>query len=234
MLPISQQEEIQKYFDYFNVKFSKIEIGKKPSLEFIAQYEHTYPEYLFYIWDKLGFASFENGGFWLVNPVDYEDILELCLKDTDFPQYDEFYVLGRSAFGELHAIGKNTSSKLTIDIINLRIYPSIKDPQDSENADLLGSFLSMVVTRAKNEDIDIYDKNEKLLFDRCLTNLGEVNDNEIYAFEPPAVLGGPQVIENIRKVDLFQYIPFVAQLDKFQVMLDIAKEVDRLGIKPKG
>jgi hypothetical protein len=44
-------------------------------------------------------------------------------------------------------------------------------------------------------------------------------------------LGGPQVIENIRKVDLFQYIPFVAQLDKFQVMLDIAKEVDRLGIK---
>lgn len=58
-------------------------------------------------------------------------------------------------------------------------------------------------------------------------------ENEIYAFEPPAVLGGPQVIENMKKVDLFQYIPFVAQLDKFQVMLDIAKEVDRLGIKPK-
>ncbi len=37
----------------------------------------------------------------------------------------------------------------------------------------------------------------------------------------------------MKKVDLFQYIPFVAQLDKFQVMLDIAKEVDRLGIKPK-
>jgi hypothetical protein len=82
--------------------------------------------------------------------------------------------------------------------------------------------------------IDIFDKNENLLFERCLTNLGEVNNNEIYAFEPPAVLGGSQVIENIRKVDLFQYIPFVAQLDKFQVMLDINKEVDRLGIKPKG
>ncbi|MGL4588065.1 MAG: GAD-like domain-containing protein [Acinetobacter ursingii] len=234
MLSISQQEEIEKYLDYFKVKFSKIEIGKKPSPEFIVQHEHTFPESLFYIWNKLGFASFEYGGFWLVNPIEYEDILELCLKDTEFPEYDEFYVFGRSAFGELHAIGKNTSSKLTIDIINLRIYPSIKAPQDGDKVDFLGSLLSMIVTRAKNEDIDIYDKNENLLFDRCLTNLGELKDNEIYAFEPPAILGGLQIIENIKKVDLFQYIPFVAQLDKFQVMLDIAKEVDRLGIKPKG
>ncbi|WP_151796710.1 GAD-like domain-containing protein [Acinetobacter soli] len=234
MLPINQQKEIQKYFDYFNIKFTKIEIGKKPSLEFTAQYEHILPESLFYIWSKMGFASFEHGGFWLVNPIEYEDILELCLKDTEFPEYDEFYVLGRSAFGELHAIGKNTSSKLTIDLINLRIYPSIKSPQDGDKVDLLGSLLSMIVTRAKNEDIDIYDKNEKLLFERCLTNLGELKDNEIYAFEPPVVLGGPKVIENMKKVDLFQYIPFVAQLDKFQVMLDIAKEVDRLGIKPRG
>ena len=81
--------------------------------------------------------------------------------------------------------------------------------------------------------IDIFDKNENLLFERCLTNLGELKENEIYAFEPPVVLGGPLVIENIRKVDLFQYIPFVAQLDKFQVMLDINKEVDHLGIKPR-
>ncbi len=87
--------------------------------------------------------------------------------------------------------------------------------------------------KAKNEDIDIYDKNGKFLFYRGLTNLCEVNENEIYAFELPAVLGGPQLIENIRKADLFQYIPFVAELDKFQVMLDIVKEVDHLGIKPR-
>lgn len=233
MLPICQKEEIKKYLDYFKVKFSKIEMGKKPSPEFIAQYEHTFPNYLFYIWDKLGFASFENGGYWLVNPIGYEDILELCLKDTDFLEYDDFYVIGRSAFGDLHIIGRNTSSKLTIDIINLRIYPSVKDTLNVEDTDHLGSFLSTIVTKAKNEDIDIYDKNGKFLFDRCLTNLGELKENEIYAFEPPAVLGGQQVIGNMKKVDLFQYIPFVAQLDKFQVMLDISKEVDRLGIKPK-
>ena len=233
MLPTDQLRKIQEHLDYFKIKFSKIEIGKKPSPEFIAQYNHTYPEYLFYLWDKLGFASFENGGFWLVNPVDYEDILELCLKDTDFPEYDDFYVIGRTAFGELHTIGKNTRSKLTIDIVNLRIYPSIRDTQKVEDEDHLRAFLSTIVTQAKNEDIDIYDQNEKLLFNRCLTNLGELKDNEIYAYEPPAVLGGKQLIENMKKVDLFQYIPFVAQLDKFQVMLDISKEVDRLGIKPQ-
>ncbi|MFW1982172.1 GAD-like domain-containing protein [Acinetobacter guillouiae] len=232
MLPINQQEEIKKYFDYFKVKFTNIKIGKKPSPEFIAQYNHTFPEYLFYIWEKLGFASFENGGFWLVNPADYEDVLESCLKDTDFTQYDDFYVIGRSAFGELHTIGKNMRSKLTIDVVNLRIYPSMREVQELEEMDHLGAFLSTIVTQAKNEDIDIYDKNEKLLFDRCLTNLGELKENEIYAFEPPAVLGGKQVIENMKKVDLFQYIPFVAQLDKFQVMLDIAKEVEKQGVKP--
>lgn len=225
-------KKINDHLDFFNVRFSNIKIGKKPTPEFIAQHQHTYPEYLFYIWEKLGFAFFENGGFWLVNPLDYEDILELCLKDTDFPQYDEFYVIGRSAFGDLHVIGKSTSSKLTIDIINLRIYPSIKDIPNVEDIDHLISFLSTIVMKAKNEDIDIYDKNEKLLFDRCLTNLGELKDNEIYAFEPPAILGGQQVIENMKKVDLFQYIPFVAQLEKFQDMLDIAKEVEKQGIKP--
>ncbi|MEO4110381.1 GAD-like domain-containing protein [Acinetobacter pittii] len=234
MLPISQQEAIQKYFDYFNVKFSKIEIGKKPTPEFIAQHQHTFPEYLFYIWEKLGFASFENGGFWLVNPVDYEDILELSLKDTDFTQHDDFYVIARTAFGKLLVTSKETDSNLTIDIINMMIFPSINENRNFSEEDHMSSFLSTILIKGKKESIDAYDKNSKLLFDRCLTNLGELKENEIYAFEPPAVLGGPQVIENMKKVDLFQYIPFVAQLDKFQVMLDIAKEVDRLGIKPKG
>ena len=232
MLPLSQQEEIQKYLDYFKIKFSKIEIGKKPSPEFIAQYEHTYPEYFFYIWDKLGFASFENGGFWLVNPVDYEDILELCLKNTDL-EPDDFYVIGRTAFGDLFLIGKETTSGLTIDIIDMRIYPSLNNNKNLKDGEHLRAFLSKVMIRGTKESIDTYDQNEKLLFDRCLTNLGELKDNEIYAYEPPAVLGGKQLIENMKKVDLFQYIPFVAQLDKFQVMLDISKEVDRLGIKPQ-
>jgi len=224
---------IHDYLDFFEVHFTSITAGKKPSVEFIAQYNHTFPEYLFYIWDKLGFASFENGGFWLVNPVDYEDILELCLKDTDFTQYDDFYVVGRSAFGELIAIGKNTPSKLIVDINYLRIFPSLREIDVSDQISQLRALVISIASHAEKKGFDIYDKNKKLLFDRCLTNLGELKENEIYAFEPPAVLGGKQVIENMKKVDLFQYIPFVAQLDKFQVMLDIVKEVEKQGIKPQ-
>lgn len=227
-------KQINDHLDFFNVRFSNIRIGKKPTPEFIAQYEQTFPKYLFYIWDKLGFASFENGGFWLVNPVDYEDILELCLKNTDFTKYDEFYVIGRSAFGKLFVVGKETASGLTIDIIDMQIFPSIKDNSHINESDKLRSLFSTIVIKGEKESIDIYDTKGKPLFDRCLTNLGELKDSEIYAFEQPAVLGGQQVIGNMKKVDLFQYIPFVAQLDKFQVMLDIVKEVERKGIKPKG
>jgi hypothetical protein len=233
-MELDSKKLVDEFLVFFQSHFSSIEIDKKTTPEFIAQHEHTFPKYLFYIWGKLGFASFEHGGFWLVNPTEYEDILELCLKDTKFPEHDEFYVIGRSAFGELYTVGKNTRSKLTIDIVNLRIYPTLRDDENNTELALLRSLLSSITMEGTKKAIDIFDKNENLLFDRCLTNLGELKDNEIYAFEPPAVLGGPQIIENIRKVDLFQYIPFVAQLDKFQVMLDINKEVDRLGIKPKG
>ncbi|HEO1790792.1 GAD-like domain-containing protein (plasmid) [Acinetobacter baumannii] len=233
-MELDSKKLIDEFLVFFQSHFSKIEKGKQPTTEFISQYNRTFPEYLFYLWEKLGFASFENGGFWLVNPVDYEDILELCLKDTTFLEYDDFYVVGRSAFGYLQAIGKNTTSTLTIDIIDLRIYPKIREKNtDNKEIDFLRSLLSTITMQGSRKAIDRYDQNEKLLFDRCLTNLGELKDNEIYAFEPPAVLGGKQLIENMKKVDLFQYIPFVAQLDKFQVMLDISKEVDRLGIKPQ-
>ena len=232
-MELDSKKLVDEFLVFFKSHFSSIKIDKKPTPEFIAQHEYTFPDYLFYIWDKLGFASFEHGGFWLVNPTEYEDILELCLKDTNLPEHDEFYVIGRSAFGELYTVGKNTRSKLTIDIVNLRIYPTLRDNENNTELALLRSLLSSITMKGTKKAIDIFDKNENLLFDRCLTNLGELKENEIYAFEPPVVLGGPQVIENIRKVDLFQYIPFVAQLDKFQVMLDIVKEVDRLGIKPR-
>lgn len=232
-MELDSKKLIDEFLVFFQSHFSKIEKGKQPTTEFISQYNQTYPEYLFYLWEKLGFASFENGGFWLVNPVDYEDIIELCLKDTDFPKYDEFYTIGRSAFGNLYLIGKNTRSKIVINISDLRIYPTIREDTNNTELPLLRSLLSTITIEGSRKAIDIYDQNEKLLFDRCLTNLGELKDNEIYAYEPPAVLGGKQLIENMKKVDLFQYIPFVAQLDKFQVMLDISKEVDRLGIKPQ-
>lgn len=230
-MELDSKKLVDEFLVFFQSHFSSIEIDKKPTPEFIAQHEHIFPEYLFYIWDKLGFASFEHGGFWLVNPIEYEDILELCLKDTNFPEHDEFYVIGRSAFGELYTVGKNTGSKLTIDMVNLRIYPTLRDDENNTELALLRSLLSSITMEGSKKAIDIFDKNENLLFERCLTNLGELKENEIYAFEPPVVLGGQLVIENRRKVDLFQYIPFVAQLDKFQVMLDINKEVDRLGIK---
>ncbi|EPF71654.1 aspartyl-tRNA amidotransferase subunit B [Acinetobacter gyllenbergii] len=232
MLSDEMLKLINDHLVFFNIRFRNIKVARKPTTEFIAQYQQTYPNYLFYIWDNLGFACFEDGGFWLVNPADYIDILNLCLKHTDFTNHDDFYVFGRSAYGNLYVMNKKTSSKLTIDIVNLRIYPNIDMHSSFDEMDHVKTFLATIVTRAKNEDIDIYDNNENFLFERCLANLGELKDHEIYAFEPPAVLGGQKMLENMKKANLFEYIPFVANLDNFQVMLDICKGLDRLEIKP--
>jgi hypothetical protein len=152
-MELDSKKLVDEFLVFFQSHFSSIEIDKKTTPEFIAQHEHTFPKYLFYIWGKLGFASFEHGGFWLVNPTEYEDILELCLKDTKFPEHDEFYVIGRSAFGELYTVGKNTRSKLTIDIVNLRIYPTLRDDENNTELALLRSLLSSITMEGTKKQL---------------------------------------------------------------------------------
>lgn len=231
MLSNAESKYLADYFEFFETEGFKIESEHYPTAEFKAQYQHSFPEYLFYLWDKIGFACFQNGGFWLVNPVEYEDLLALCLKDTKFTDYDEFYVIGRNAFGELYVIGKNTPSSLTIDFVNMRIFPSIEKRDLSNELQMLRHLMIKIETRA--DGFDEIDEHEKPMFERCLANYGKLAENEIYGFEPPAVLGGKQLVKNIKKQDLFQYLPFVAQLDTFEIMRDIVADMNALGIKPE-
>ncbi|UTO05430.1 hypothetical protein NKT77_01885 [Moraxella sp. FZLJ2107] len=45
----------------------KIEQGPKPTEAFIKTYANFFPRPLWYIWEKIGFACLDNGGFVPVN-----------------------------------------------------------------------------------------------------------------------------------------------------------------------
>lgn len=82
---------------------------------------------MWHLWEQIGFACFDDGGFWLVNPDDYVDLLDEILKPTPFYAHDDWYVLGRTAFRDLEVMGRHTKSSLTIDPDYIRIFRTIED-----------------------------------------------------------------------------------------------------------
>jgi len=48
----------------------------------LTRYKGILPDRLLGYWKEFGFCGYGEGRFWLVNPTDYEEQVELWLKDT--------------------------------------------------------------------------------------------------------------------------------------------------------
>lgn len=83
-LELDAQQEIDESIEYWKFKNIKIETGAKPTQAFINTYGDFFPRPLWYLWEQIGFACFDDGGFWLVNPDDYADLLDEILKPRPF------------------------------------------------------------------------------------------------------------------------------------------------------
>ncbi len=229
---IEVKNTIEQYLEHFPTPMYKMKEGRKPTAEFIKANKEKYPASLCYVWERIGFASFDHGGFCLVNPAEYQDLLDICLKDTKFPEHDDFIVIGRTAFGELLAMGKKTTSSLTIDMDYIRMFPYIKNNFSLNDVAYANALLTSIFIKAEKRSFDIIDHKLEKLFDRCLASHGQLKENEMYAFMPPLALGGQRDFYNIEKVNIHQHLNFVAQLEPFTIMMDINAIVDDMGITP--
>ncbi|WP_432787091.1 hypothetical protein AAEX37_01176 [Oligella sp. MSHR50489EDL] len=231
-MTISQKaiDSIIDDLNYIKKKYSDVTIGEKPDAAFIAQYRSVLPEVLFYIWDKIGFASFEQGGYHFVNPMDYADILTQCLEGTGLAEIDDFIVVGRDAFGELQVIGTHTKSRLTIDMEYLRIFPSIdrRVKDDSMIAIQFFGQLSGFNSDLKNDASFI----EQLAY--CQREFGPLQSHDVYGLAPHPILGGGKPsIKHRFKTEVIPYLNMVSQLDEFEVMMDIVQYAKSVGAMPE-
>lgn len=71
----------------------------KPTAKELNFFEGKLPARLLEYWQDYSFCGWGEGIFWVVNPADYVDILATWLRDTPFDSTDNYYVIGRSAFG---------------------------------------------------------------------------------------------------------------------------------------
>ena len=230
MLSQKAINKVQENLEYIESTYTDFTIGDKPDTAFIAQHRSVLPETLFYIWDKIGFAAFEQGSYHFVNPMDYADILAQCLEGTDLAAVDDFLVVGRNAFGELKVLGTHTKSRLTIDTEYLRIFPSIDRREKDDFVIAIDFFTQLNSFDSDRENNASFIK--QLAY--CQQQFGPLQSHEVYGLAPhPALGGGEPSLKHRFKTDVIPYLTMVSQLDQFEVMMDIVQYAKSVGVMPE-
>lgn len=220
---------IDEDFDYFyNDKGFGPPIYSEPvSDEIIQKYKGKLPDQLLKYWKAFGFSGWGNGLFWLVNPDEYQDVLDTWLENIDTPPHEEYFVFARTAFGDLYIWGTIHGRCLAISSVTSQIFPSMEEMAKGKEDFIIQNFIS---TPSK-KSTDFKDYKNKPLFDRAVKKYGELTKNEMFGFEPALVLGGEVKLENVRKLPIISHLQFLASLDTPRMMLDIGKYVDEQGLE---
>lgn len=194
----------------------------------LKRFEGKLPGQLLEYWRRFGWCGFGQGIFWLVNPDDYEAALEAWIGDMPLMEVDAYYVVGRSAFGDLFLWGTGSGPSLTIKSTWGMLFPrdNSRRMQEGKSDQLAKSFL----VGQKKSDLDQKDHLDKPLFDRALKRLGPLSCDEMYAFEPALAAGGTAALQSLRKVKCVEHLVMLAQLGARQLMRDIVKDAKSAGL----
>jgi len=221
---------VDEKFVYFHEKkgFGPA-LGAKAVLQSqVEHYSGLLPDRLLEYWSAYGFAGYGLGRFWMTDPAEYSDVLNAWLHQTRFYGTDKYYVIGRSAFGNLMVWGTETGPCLSIDCAWGMIFPSDKSRWMNEGkGDLL---ISNWLAGMQMDSLDQTDQKDVLLFDRAEKALGPLANDEMYGFIPALAAGGHRRLDSLKRVKAVEHLTFLAQLSKPEVMIDIVKEAKDRGL----
>ena len=176
----------------------------------IATWQGKLPDRLLTHWQQAGWGGYANGVLWVVDPDEYEDVVDEWLDDSPLEQIDAFHVIARTAFGELFLCGERTGASATVNCATHAVFALQRDMQTKTKRDLDISIETLLTL--DKADCDLADEDGQPLFDRALAKLGPLAPDEMYGFEPALVAGGKMRLENLRKVKLDQHLTILRQL----------------------
>jgi hypothetical protein len=198
-------------FDGFLEDFGEPHDNTPITDEVIEAYRDKLPEQLFTYWRALGACGFHNGLIWMVNPADYQDLLNSWLEGSPFENREDLSVIARNAFGELEVWAKNKKQIMAINPnINIIYYYPESDNQVTPNEN---ESMQRFWGYQDAEFIDSSDENEKPLFARALKKLGQLKSDEMYGFSHRLALGGKETLDNLEIVKLDVYHDLAQQME---------------------
>ena len=190
--------------------------------EKIAKFRGKLPDKLLAYWQEYGWCGYAEGLFWTVDPDEWEDELDAWIADTPFMEQDTYYVIARSAFGELILWGENSGQSLKVMTSYGMIFPAFDDAGFREDGpDLTVQLFFSVASR---DSFDMNDEDGNPLFERALAKLGLLDHETMYGFVPALALGGTNSLDRLQKLEAHVHLDILSQLTEKQIMRDIAKD----------
>lgn len=109
-----ESKRLQESNKFFLEQRGESTFSKKVDNQVILNWENKPPSSLLRIWQELGWCSFYNGLLWIVNPDEYQYLVDTWLDNTKYQQLDNFYCIARTAFGECLLYGERTKRIIEI------------------------------------------------------------------------------------------------------------------------
>ncbi|WDY59601.1 GAD-like domain-containing protein [Pseudomonas sp. PSKL.D1] len=165
----------------------------------VEHYQGKLPNQLLEYWKEHGWCGYGGGLFWLVDPREYEGVVDAWVGGNS---HDTYHLIARSAFGELYLWGEKTGSMLTIAAYHSRYFISAPSSTDEERDNKIQSLLMWAMT--ENIGLD--------LFDEARETLGDLQANEMYGFVPALMLGGSATLDRLQRLDAEVHLIILSQL----------------------
>jgi len=202
--------------------------SRKVPIEKINKFKDHLPDKLLEYWQTYGWCGYAKGLFWTVDPDEWEDELEDWIGNTLFMERDAYYVIGRTAFGELILWGEKTGQSLKVQTAWGMIFPSF-DPEAFARRGP-DKALQLFFSSSSRDGFDQNDDKNKPLFDRALKKLGVLDHDTMYGFVPALALSGTPKLENLQKLDVHVHLNILSQVTERQIMRDIAADARNAGL----
>ncbi|MGE7765738.1 T6SS immunity protein Tdi1 domain-containing protein [Peribacillus sp. NPDC096540] len=171
--------------------FDNFKLFEKAQAETINNFNGYIPEQVLEVWNKYGFGSILNGYLNIVNPEEYQELL----KDV-YVRNEDTLVLFTTSMGDLIVWEDN---KYLI-LLNFR-KGEIKG---------ISSGFKYFFPDLEDESFyqEILDWNP---YPEAVEKYGEPDFDECFGYTPLLGLGGPEKVENMKKVKLIEHIYLITQ-----------------------
>ena len=165
----------------------------------------TVPEYLLNLWETDGWAGYRDGLLWTVDPSDFTDVVAAWNLPADLMEHGPLVPVARTAFGTLYLLKYYLTAKgdLAQSVLNV-------DPVRGIYS-VVGPWGPRFLTRTIAQEDYIEVVFDEPLARRVAVDLGGLEWNEMYAYEPALALGGSGAAETLRQVNIFAHHMFLSQ-----------------------
>ncbi len=193
--------------------------GRPADPQTVDRYRASFPPAFIALWTKYGFASTQNGWFWIADPDVFRPVLDELFGNDDEFGNGQFLAFAYNAFGEIYLWSPTLHTVANIDFFRNVVTTDFndrlewKDPNSRRKTDdeMIGVWFYTPADEESPQGID-----GVRLFTPALKALGPLNPGEIYGFFPAIAQGGTFSLENLKRVKAVEHLTFLASLADFE------------------